>query len=223
MGGQIQVSPVAFSTAAMMASRRPRNSHLPFLHTMTHLTTAVTSTDSITGVITEGNPSPYQLFCPGNFFGEYELLHSLKARSRLTGVRCEADGCVLVLAKADLYELMAEFPIIGRSWRNAAVQREYHRQRLLRRLVKDTDFRGLAASMIQRYVRTKIIGCSNTQPETPKVVAHHTIHENNQAHQPWLHSGDLRAAVTQLQAETRAMHWMLRNIHQKLCAKPSEI
>merc|ERR1740121_1414538 len=98
--------------------------------------------------------SPYQLMGVGNYFGETELLLG-GAAARQSCVRCEsrAGGCVLVLAKPDVLQLMAEFPRCAGAWRGAACRREEHRKVLLRKLTRRIEYDALAATSIQQYYR----------------------------------------------------------------------
>jgi len=101
--------------------------------------------------------SPYQLYGRGSYFGDAELVLE-QSGPRKSCVRCESrkDSCVLSLHKADLTELLADFPRSGGAWRVAARRRENHREKLLKYLTKSVDAESLAASTIQRHVRDRL-------------------------------------------------------------------
>eukprot|EP00929_Paragymnodinium_shiwhaense_P031783 TRINITY_DN17735_c0_g1_i1.p1 TRINITY_DN17735_c0_g1~~TRINITY_DN17735_c0_g1_i1.p1 ORF type:complete len:915 (-),score=186.35 TRINITY_DN17735_c0_g1_i1:119-2863(-) len=104
--------------------------------------------------------SPYLLYGPRNYFGDYELL---VPGPRKTSLRCESKtGTLLVLFKADLFRLMDEFPTFGDQWRDAARRKELQRQTSFANLTKSRNYRVMAACTIQRYYRQWL----ETRPRT---------------------------------------------------------
>eukprot|EP00928_Gymnodinium_smaydae_P052929 TRINITY_DN3704_c0_g2_i1.p1 TRINITY_DN3704_c0_g2~~TRINITY_DN3704_c0_g2_i1.p1 ORF type:complete len:768 (+),score=144.00 TRINITY_DN3704_c0_g2_i1:74-2377(+) len=99
---------------------------------------------------------PYQLFGSGSYFGDIELLEGTTAVPRRSCMRCESvdGGCALILHKLELAKLMEEFPRFAAAWISEARRRESHRLRLLRRLRQAREYKELAASTLQRIMRS---------------------------------------------------------------------
>lgn len=105
--------------------------------------------------------SPYQLLGVGNYFGDYELFVDPNGLRRAC-VRCESNGfsvkeagCLLVLNKQDIAELMDFFPHCASIWHSAAIRREEYRKKKLKQLTRHVDYKVLAARTIQQYVRKR--------------------------------------------------------------------
>jgi len=103
--------------------------------------------------------SPYRLFGRRSYFGEAEVVLR-QSLQRYTYARCESGGCLLVLQKDIVFELMVVFPRAGEAWRRAAVRREYHRMDLLSRLIHIGNYKCLASQTIQRFVRHRLFNNS---------------------------------------------------------------
>lgn len=96
----------------------------------------------------EDDASPYQLFSPGSYFGDLEIV--VDSGPRVATARCESfDGATLALHKRDLFSLIEEFPHITTQWRQAARRRERHRKKLMARFHRGS-YKDLAARMLQR-------------------------------------------------------------------------
>jgi len=118
--------------------------------------------------------SPYMLYGPRNYFGDFELLVPGPRRS---SVRCEGSplqhkdsddkpipqnnsvsgnaGTLLVLAKSELSRLLDEFPTFEPGWRSAAWRREWHRQQMFVNLTRPRKYGHFAARTIQARIRER--------------------------------------------------------------------
>jgi len=96
--------------------------------------------------------SPYRLFGRCSYFGDVEVV--LKRNyQRDTYARCESGGCVLVLQKESVLELMNVFPRAAEKWCQAAECSQNHTMELLSRLIDTCNYKQLASQTIQRFVR----------------------------------------------------------------------
>jgi len=95
---------------------------------------------------------PYKLFCHGSFFGDVEI--HMRTPRRCTA-RCECPGVLLVLDIETITKFMKEFPHFSLAWRSEAVRNERRHDEALKREPMGTRARELAATIIQRYARSK--------------------------------------------------------------------
>lgn len=108
------------------------------------------------------NLYPYHLFGKGCYFGEYDVFAgSLRGHT----IRCESkrEGVALRLEKQIiLTRLQAEFPRVVREWKVESFRRESARLCSLWKLRRARSLRTLAATIIQRYMETKMCFTSKT-------------------------------------------------------------
>jgi len=96
--------------------------------------------------------SPYRLFGRRSYFGEVEVV-TKPSSQRNTYARCESGGCLLVLNKDSVFELMNVFPPAAEKWCEAAERSQHHTMQLLSRLTHTCNYKQLASQTIQRFVR----------------------------------------------------------------------
>lgn len=102
---------------------------------------------------------PYKLFCPGNYFGDVEVLEGC---SRHCTARCEgrtggrdegSEPTLLVLHKPDFFKLMEEFPQCANAWMITSDLHERRRLDALSQMTRGQTYKQLAACQIQRSYR----------------------------------------------------------------------
>jgi len=92
---------------------------------------------------------PYRVFCHGSYFGDIEVFQNCL---RLSTARCEStSGTLLIIHKADLKELLVEFPHFAVKWRVEARRREQAKARLLKDLTGPQSHEDLAGLQIARW------------------------------------------------------------------------
>jgi len=113
---------------------------------------------------------PYQLYCSGSYFGDFEILCEQLSKSSAKGhpdsfgqlrhytVQCQSPtGTLLVIGRQDILRLVADFPHYGAAWRAAGQQKEHRRKLTLQRFTRGMTYRHLAAMTIGRHVRRLLL------------------------------------------------------------------
>eukprot|EP00930_Biecheleria_cincta_P058757 TRINITY_DN44551_c0_g1_i1.p1 TRINITY_DN44551_c0_g1~~TRINITY_DN44551_c0_g1_i1.p1 ORF type:complete len:711 (+),score=84.55 TRINITY_DN44551_c0_g1_i1:27-2135(+) len=96
--------------------------------------------------------TPYKLFGPRSFFGDYEI--STGAYGRVTAARCESEkATALLLNKQRFAELSQDFPAFMVALKVLATRREISRRRTLQKIEYAQNYRQLACTAIVRSLR----------------------------------------------------------------------
>jgi CRP-like cAMP-binding protein len=97
---------------------------------------------------------PYSLFSHRSYFGEVEIFLDCM---RKTTARCESQsGCLLVIHKSEFRQVAQDFPQFGVLWKQAAIRHDRMQKIHKAQLKVEQTFEHLAASLIQRFVRSMI-------------------------------------------------------------------
>mmetsp|Transcript_60763 Transcript_60763/g.107970 ORF Transcript_60763/g.107970 Transcript_60763/m.107970 type:complete len:797 (+) Transcript_60763:120-2510(+) len=166
---------------------------------------------------------PYQLFCQGSYFGEFELL---EASVRHETARCEGraggqgrsrEPTLLVLHKPDYYRLIDEFPHIANAWITKAAAREQRRLERRHNMTEARSYQNLAAFIIQRYVRAKAQGLKTAKSGTKSLSNINSDGDNGgrKAFNALQESANLQAAYHRSgSASAGSNSFMLKSYHQ---------
>jgi len=94
--------------------------------------------------------SPYMLFGPQSYIGEWEVLYP---RDRLTNCRVEADGVVAYLARKDFVMICNRYPNLAHTLKMYAQRKETRRRIAIFDHKQELSYRQLAAQTIQKWFR----------------------------------------------------------------------
>lgn len=124
------------------------------MSTSTRGTLRVSRMIRASSIQTDTTLSPYQLFSSGNYFGEHGIFSGVPRKAT---VRCEAEGCAIVVPKADVQVIAKDFPEFFQTWIDGAVMRERNRMHCRSRLSVPRNYKHLAAATIQHCVRKTLL------------------------------------------------------------------
>jgi len=98
---------------------------------------------------------PYHLFSHGQYFGDFEIMGTLRDQRRHSYMRCLIEGECLLLLKKDMERFEKEFPQFTHLWYIMARRREWSHQRKLDNLTQGAPMKTFAIQIIQRAFRKK--------------------------------------------------------------------